>query len=246
VASLETLLCVEATDKLDPYKRITPANRELRAQGIGNICSGLIGGLPITQVIVRSSANINSGGKTKLASITHGFILLLSALIIPAFLNLIPLASLATILLFVGFKLTKPTLFKTMFKMGLEQFIPFIVTIVAILFTDLLKGIGIGMVVAFFYILKKNYVNSHHLSQSKECDMFVYHLRLSEEVTFLNKGSIIKTLNKIPENSKLIIDGTKSENIDSDVLEVIENFELIIAKNKNISVQTLGVFLQSK
>ncbi|MFI5203483.1 MAG: SulP family inorganic anion transporter [Flavobacteriales bacterium] len=241
VASLETLLCVEATDKLDPYKRVTPTNRELRAQGVGNIVSGLIGGLPITQVIVRSSANINAGGKTKLASITHGIILLLSAVFIPRFLNLVPLASLAAILFVVGFKLTKPSLYKSMYKLGWEQFAPFLVTIVAILFTDLLKGIAIGMAVALFFILRRNHMNSYHSRHKLQHGKVVIHLRLSEEVTFLNKGSILKTLNEIPENSNVVIDGTRSEKIDYDVLEVIQNFKDITAKNKNIDVETISI-----
>ena len=165
VASLETLLCVEATDKLDPYKRITPTNRELKAQGLGNIISGLIGGLPLTQVIVRSSANISFGGKTKLSGILHGFFLLISALTIAGLLNLIPLASLAAILLMVGYKLAKPSLFKEMYKLGWEQFIPFTTTVVAILATDLLKGIFVGMVFGAFYTLLHSYRNSHHIKE---------------------------------------------------------------------------------
>ena len=157
VASLETLLCVEATDKLDPYKRITPTNQELKAQGIGNISSGFVGGLPITQVIVRSSANIQSGGRTKMSAILHGFLLLISALAIPFVLNLIPLASLAAILFVVGYKLAKPTLFQQMYKLGISQFLPFVVTIVGIVFTDLLIGIGLGLVVAIFQILLNNF-----------------------------------------------------------------------------------------
>ena len=156
VASLETLLCVEATDKLDPQKRVTPTNRELTAQGIGNMVSGFIGGLPITQVIVRSSANIQSGGKTRASAFIHGIFLLGTIILIPQVLNLIPYASLAAILFVVGYKLAKPALFKSMFRMGKEQFIPYIVTILAIIFTDLLKGIGIGLVVAIFlYIMEK-------------------------------------------------------------------------------------------
>jgi len=241
VASLETLLCVEATDKLDPYKRNTPTNRELKAQGLGNIVSGLIGGLPITQVIVRSSANINSGGKTKMSAIFHGTILLLSAITIPAFLNLIPLASLAAILLMVGYKLSNLGLYRSMFKLGWEQFMPFIITIVAILLTDLLKGIGIGMCFAIFYILRKNYRNSYHYNKETHPEGEVITLKLSEEVTFLNKASIRLTLDHVPDNSKLVIDGSKSENIDYDVLEAIQEFKKHTAPLKNIKVQTLGI-----
>lgn len=167
VASLETLLCLEATDKLDPQKRVSPANQELRAQGIGNVISGLVGGLPITQVIVRSSTNIQSGGKTKTSAILHGFILLGSAMMIPKLLNLIPLSSLAAILLMVGYKLAKPTLFKQIFKTGWTNFIPFIVTIAAIVLTDLLMGIGIGMAVAVFFVLYENYKKPFFLKVKK-------------------------------------------------------------------------------
>mgnify|MGYP002008815402 CR=1 FL=1 len=205
VASLETLLCVEATDKLDPHKRRTSNNKELRAQGIGNMVSGLIGGLPITQVIVRSTANISSGGKTKMAAIIHGFILLISAIVIPTFLNLIPLASLAAILLLVGYKLAKPSIFKAMIKLGHEQYVPFLVTVIAIVTTDLLKGIGIGMVVAVFYILRKNFKNSLNCKKEVVDGKTKYTLTLSEEVTFLNKASVAKELSKIPEDSILVI-----------------------------------------
>lgn len=242
VASLETLLSVEATDKLDPYKRNTPTNRELKAQGVGNIVSGLIGGLPITQVIVRSSANINSGGKSKLSTIIHGVILLLSVIIIPKYLNFIPLASLAAILLLIGYKLSNVSLYKSMYKLGWDQFLPFIVTIVAIILTDLLKGIFIGMAVAFYFILIKNYRNSHHSKKYKdEKGRDVVKLTLSEEVTFLNKGSITITLNKIPENTKVIIDASNSVHIDYDVLEAIRDFKDHTAPLKNIELVSLGV-----
>jgi carbonic anhydrase len=241
VASLETLLCLEATDKLDPYKRRTSTNQELRAQGIGNIVSGMIGGLPITQVIVRSTANITSGGKTKMSAIFHGVILLLSAIIIPVFLNLIPLASLAAILLLVGYKLAKPSIFKNMFKLGHEQFIPFIVTVIAIVGTDLLKGIGIGMTVAVFYILRKNYKNALNCKKEVIDGKTKYTLTLSEEVTFLNKASVAKELAKIPEDSTLVIDASKSYTVAYDVLENIQEFVNHTSKLKNIQVETKGI-----
>ncbi|GAB2774921.1 SulP family inorganic anion transporter [Rhabdobacter roseus] len=241
VASLETLLSVEATDKLDPYKRSTPTNRELMAQGVGNMVSGLVGGLPITQVIVRSSANVESGGRTKLSAITHGVILLLSAIVIPTFLNLIPLASLAAILLLVGYKLSKFSLYQGMYRLGWDQFVPFVVTVIAILMTDLLKGIAIGMVVAVYYILRKNYRHSHHYKKEEYKDGEVIRLILSEEVTFLNKGSIGLTLEELPENSTVIIDGSKSVDIDYDVLEIIQNFKLHTAPLKNIKIETIGI-----
>jgi len=241
VASLESLLSVEATDKLDPYKRDTPTNRELIAQGIGNITSGLIGGLPITQVIVRSSANIESGGRSKMGTIVHGTILLLSAVFIPRYLNYIPLSCLAAVLLVVGYKLSKFSLYQGMYKLGKEQFVPFIVTVIAILSTDLLKGIAIGMAVAIYFILSKNYKHSYHYKKEAHKDGDVITILLSEEVTFLNKGSIGLTLDKLPEDSTVIIDGSKSINIDYDVLEIIQDFKEHTAPQRNITVETRGI-----
>jgi SulP family sulfate permease len=241
VASLETLLCVEATDKIDPFKRVTPTNRELKAQGLGNILSGMIGGLPITQVIVRSSANISFGGKTKMSAILHGVFLLISAITIAGLLNMIPLASLAAILIMVGYKLAKPELFKQMYKLGWEQFIPFVATVVAILLTDLLKGITIGLLFGIFYTLRHSYRNSHHLQSntSTENGQKVYHLELAEEVSFFNKASVLKVLDEIPADSKVIIDCTKSKSIAHDVIELIVNYRTN-AKTKNIKVETIN------
>ena len=241
VASLETLLCVEATDKLDPDKRITPTNRELKAQGLGNIVSGLIGGLPLTQVIVRSSANINFGGKTKMSAVLHGVFLLISAIFIAGLLNLIPLASLAAILLMVGYKLAKPSLFKQMYKLGWEQFIPFLATIVAIIATDLLKGITVGILVGIFYTLRHSYRNSHHVKDivSDNNGQAVHHLVLAEEVSFFNKASLLSTLDGIPANSKVIIDCTNSKSIAYDVIEIINDYELN-AKTKNIVLEKIN------
>ncbi|MCX6210954.1 MAG: SulP family inorganic anion transporter [Bacteroidetes bacterium] len=241
VASLETLLCVEATDKLDPDKRITPTNRELKAQGLGNIVSGMIGGLPITQVIVRSSANINFGGKTKLSAILHGVFLLISAIFIASLLNLIPLASLAAILLMVGYKLAKPVLFKDMYKLGWEQFMPFMATVIAILATDLLKGITVGILVGIFYTLRHSYRNSHYVKDivSDEQGKTVHHLVLAEEVSFFNKASLLNTLDSIPNDSKVIIDCTNSKSIAYDVIEIITNYEAN-AKIKNIVVEKIN------
>ena len=241
VASLESLLSVEATDKLDPYKRNTPTNRELIAQGLGNMTSGLIGGLPITQVIVRSSANIASGGRTKMATIIHGSILLLSAILIPRYINYVPLACLAAILLLVGYKLSKLSLYRGMYKLGRDQFIPFIVTIIAILSTDLLKGIAIGMVIAIYFILSKNYKHSYYYKKEEHRDGDVITLLLSEEVTFLNKGSIGSTLDNLPENSTVVIDGSRSVHIDYDVLEIIQDFKNHTAPQRNIKVETKGI-----
>ena len=244
VASLETLLCVEATDKMDPYKRVTPTNRELKAQGLGNVISGLIGGLPITQVIVRSSANISFGGKTKMSSILHGVFLLISAITIAKLLNMIPLASLAAILIMVGYKLAKPALFKQMYKLGWEQFVPFTATVLGILTTDLLKGIIIGIIFGIFYTLRHSYRNSHHMKDvvTTENGHEVHHLVLAEEVSFFNKASVIQALENIPANSKVIIDCTKSKSIAYDVVEIIQNYRSH-AKLKNISVETIN-FIQ--
>ncbi|MDZ4758534.1 MAG: SulP family inorganic anion transporter [Bacteroidota bacterium] len=242
VASLETLLCAEATDKLDPDKNVTPTNRELKAQGIGNILSGFIGGLPVTQVIVRSSANITFGGKTKLSAILHGFFLLISAIAIPGLLNMIPLATLASILFVVGYKLAKPVLFKHMYKLGWGQFIPFIVTVAAILLTDLLKGIGIGMAVAIFYILRNSFRNPFHRIKDENFADNEHVFVLADEVSFLNKGSILEMLNHIPANTKVVIDGSNSTSIHYDVIEIIQNFQ-IQAKTKNITLDVKGIKL---
>lgn len=241
VASLETLLSVEAIDKLDPFKRNTPTNRELKAQGVGNIVSGLLGGLPITQVIVRSSANVNAGGRTKAASVVHGIILLVSVALVARYLNYIPLASLAGILLMVGYKLAKVSLFRSMYKLGWEQFLPFIVTIVAILFSDLLKGIAVGMVLAIFFILRKNYKHSYRQRSTTDARGEVITLDLSEEVTFINKASIREGLDRLPENCTVIIDGSKSQDIDYDVLEIIQDFKQHSAPHRGIRVETIGI-----
>ena len=238
VASLETLLCLEATDKLDPFKRVTPANRELKAQGVGNIISGLIGGLPITQVIVRSSTNIQSGGRTKMSAIMHGVVLLLCAMVIPKVLNLIPLASLAAILFLVGYKLAKPALFKQMYGLGPKYFVPFIVTILGIVFTDLLVGIGIGLAVAIFYLLYNNYKKPFFFASDTHLKDGVIHLVLAEEVTFINKASIQRTLTQIPDGSKVILDASKSVYIDHDVVEIIEEFK-VNAQYRNIELEVI-------
>ena len=240
VASLETLLCVEATDKLDPYKRVTPTNRELKAQGLGNVLSGLIGGLPLTQVIVRSTANITFGGKTKMSAILHGVFLLISAITIAGLLNMIPLASLAAILIIVGYKLAKPALFVQMYKLGWEQFVPFVATVVGILATDLLKGIIIGVLFGIFYTLRHSYRNSHYMKDIRTTEQGheVHHLVLAEEVSFFNKANVIQALDAIPANSKVVIDFSKSKSVAHDVLELIQNYE-INAKTKNITVQKI-------
>ena len=239
VGSLETLLSVEATDKLDPEKRKTPTSHELKAQGIGNILSGILGGLPVTQVIVRSSANINAGAKTKLSAMIHGLILFISVVFLSKWINLIPLASLAAILVLVGYKLTSFKLIKKVFKLGIDQSLPFIVTIVSILLTDLLSGIGIGLAVSIFFILKRNFQNNYKIMKaSNDTDQVMV---LSEEVTFLNKGSIQLTLQKLPKNATFTVDGTNCQSIDFDVLEILHEFKEFEAKEKNIRITFINI-----
>jgi MFS superfamily sulfate permease-like transporter len=238
VASLETLLCVEATDKLDPRKRVTPTNRELKAQGIGNIFSGLIGGLPVTQVIVRSSANIQSGAKTKLSAILHGVLLVVTLIAIPGILNMIPLASLAAILIMVGYKLAKPSMFREIFKQRKSQYIPFIVTVVGIIFSDLLIGITLGMIVGIFHILYKNYKIPFLIRRENGNPKHI-RLELSEDVSFLNKASILKTLKNIPEGSKITIDSSRALHVDQDVLEIMNDFREN-AKHRDIELHMIN------
>ena len=240
VGSLETLLGAEATDKLDKERMITPTNRELKAQGIGNILSGLIGGLPITQVVVRSSANISGGGKSKLSTILHGFWLLLAVLFVAKWLNLIPLSVLAALLVFVGYKLTKIDLFREQFRNGMEQFIPFVSTILGVLFTDLLIGIAIGIVVSMFFLLRKNFKNDYR----KEINDGLIVLVFSEDVSFLNKASIKAELNNIPSDYRLRLDGTACKTIDFDVLELMREFMMYKAPSKNISVELIHIDLK--
>lgn len=240
VASVETLLNLEATDKLDPLKRYSPPNRELKAQGIGNLISGLIGGIPITSVIVRSSANINAGGRTKLASITHGLLLLVCAALIPGLLNKIPLATLAAVLLVTGYKLCKPTVFKQMFAKGKYQWIPFVVTVGVIVFTDLLIGVGVGLATSVLFIMWGNMKSPYFFQREKYRTGDLIKLELSQEVSFLNKANILLTLERLPENTTVVIDAGKTVYIDQDVLDIIREFSQIKAPQKNIKVVLKG------
>jgi MFS superfamily sulfate permease-like transporter len=240
VASLETLLSIEATDKLDPHKRRSNTNRELKAQGVGNMVAGLLGGLPMTAVIVRSTTNIAAGGQTKVSAFVHGIFLMLSVFLLANLMNQIPLSALAAVLLVVGFKLTRPALYKSQFKLGHEQFIPFIVTVLAILFTDLLIGICVGLAVGVFYILKANYKSPYFYHKEEHKDKEIIRIKLSEHVSFLNKASIILTLDHLPSNSHVIIDGENSAFIDYDVLEAIQEFSKT-AHERNIQVELLNV-----
>lgn len=232
VASLETLLGIEAVDKLDPLKRVTPTNRELKAQGVGNIVSGMIGGLPLTSVIVRSSANVSSGAKTKVSTIMHGLMLLLCVMFIPVLLNKIPLSTLAAVLIFTGYKLAKVSLFKEFFRKGWDQFVPFVVTIAAILLTDLLIGILVGIFVGLFFMVRSNFRSSVFVVN----DNNHFLIRFRKDVSFLNKPIVKKKLEEVPENAAVMIDASRADFIDKDVIEEINNF-LCHAHLKNIRVE---------
>ncbi len=240
VASIETLLCIEASDKMDPLKRYSNTNTELLAQGVGNILSGLIGGLPMTSVIVRTSANVNSGGRTKIGTITHGVFLLVAVVSIPTILNRIPLACLAAILLMIGFKLASPKVFKHMWHNGRYQFIPFIVTVVAVVFTDLLKGVAIGLVFSIFYILRANLNLAYFFKKEAHQEGESITMKLAQEVSFLNKAAIKKTLYEMAPNSQLIIDASDTFYIDHDVLQLIRDYVEIGSKDKKVAVTLTG------
>ncbi|MCF8237329.1 MAG: SulP family inorganic anion transporter [Saprospiraceae bacterium] len=243
IASLETLLSVEAVDKLDHHKRHTPLNREMKAQGVGNFLSGLIGGLPMTAVIVRSSANVEAGAESKLSAIVHGILLAGCVIGLPHLLNQIPLSALAAILLIIGFKLTKPTLYKSQMQSGIRQFLPFITTIIGVLLTDLLTGIVIGLAVGIFYVLKTNYKTPYFYHEEAHPDRDghkVIKLVLSEHVSFLNKASLQLTLDHLPEHSDVIIDGSQSKEIDFDAVRLIHNFKEM-AKDKHITLELIDI-----
>lgn len=240
VASIETLLCIEASDRLDVQRRITDTNLELKAQGIGNLVSSFIGGLPMTSVVVRSSANANAGATSKLSTIIHGILLLICVLSMPVILNLIPLSTLAAVLIMVGYKLAKPATFKHFWQLGKFQFIPFVATVIAVVATDLLKGVGIGLAISVFYILQGNMKRAYYLSREKLDDADEITMKLAEEVSFLNKAAIKKTLKNIKPNSTVTIDARGTSYIATDVLEMIQDFANIRAKEEDINVELLG------
>lgn len=235
IGSIETLLCVEAGDKLDPYKRITPPSRELVAQGVGNSISGLMGGLPITAVIVRTTANVTSGSRTKMSAIFHGFLLLILVLSIPGMLNKIPLSCLAAVLFLVGYKLAKPSLFIKEYEKGWNQFLPFLITVLAILFTDLLVGIGIGMVIGLFFVIKTNFQRSLMVTELNGN----YLVKLQKDVSFLNKAPLMRQLSSIPNGSYVILNATKARFIDHDIQEVLNDF-IATAPTKEIEITVEG------
>jgi len=241
LATLESLLCAEAIDKLDKHNRITPVNRELIAQGTGNMVCGFLGAIPITAVIVRGAANVDAGARTKLSAITHGVLLLLSVLVFPIALNQIPYASLSAILLITGYNLTKPKLYKNMWSLGLKQFLPFIFTVLVILSTDLLFGVSIGLLISIYFIIQNNFraeykVVQHVTSQNTP----VYYIKLNTNVTFLNKIRLRQALDKIPVYSVLTIDGSECNFIDYDILEIISEFEEK-AKDRHIELHLSGI-----
>ena len=232
VASVETLLNVEATDRLDPFQRVTPLNRELKAQGVANAILGLLGGLPVTSVVVRSSANIQAGARTKASTIVHGFILLVALVFLGQVLNLIPLASVAGILIVIGYRLTRPALYKKMLSKGIDQFLPFVVTLVAVVLTNLMVGVFLGLLVSVFFILKANFQKSIIVVN----DGNNYLMKFTKDVSFVHKDMLRNILRKIPPNSSVVIDGSKSSFVDQDVKETIEDF-IKTSKGKNIDVE---------
>lgn len=242
VASIETLLCVEATDKMDPFKRTTPGNRELLAQGTGNMLSGLIGGLPITSVIVRSSANVNAGAATKLSTMVHGVLLLLCVATIPTILNHIPKAALAAILIFTGYRLASPKVFKHMWHAGRKQFIPFLVTVLAVFALDLLKGVALGLIISIFYILRQNLKTPYFFNRTEynQNDGNVIRIELAQELSFLNKAHVKQMLANLPDRSTVVIDASNTVYIDFDVLEELKEFRDVISKENNIKTEFEG------
>ncbi|RZJ28175.1 MAG: SulP family inorganic anion transporter [Flavobacterium sp.] len=240
VASIETLLCIEAADRMDVQKRYTNTNTELKAQGIGNAISALLGGLPMTSVVVRTSANANSGAKSKMSTIIHGMLLLVSVIAIPTVLNKIPLATLAAILLLVGYKLAKPATVMHFWNKGKYQFIPFIATMIAVVSTDLLKGVALGIGISIIFVLKGNLKRAYNFRKEEYADGDVIRIDLAQEVSFLNKAAIKETLANIPENSKVVISAHDTVYISHDILDLIREFKTTRAANENIRVKLKG------
>lgn len=240
LASLETLLCIEAVDKLDPHNRITPVNRELIAQGIGNVLCGAVGAIPITSVVVRGAANIDAGAKTRLSSFTHGVFLLLSVVAIPYILNAIPLSTLSVVLIITGFNLTKPKLYRHMWSLGLKQFLPFAITILVILSTDLLIGVSIGLLISIYFIVQNNFKAEYAISKKVIQGIETEYIKLNSNVTFLNKVNLRDTLENVPEYSVLTIDGSECNFIDYDILEIITDFRSK-AHDRHIELNLIGI-----
>ncbi len=240
LATLETLLCVEAIDKLDRHNRITPVNRELVAQGLGNMLCGLLGAIPITAVVVRGAANVDAGGRTKLSAFTHGLFLLLAVLLVPFLLNQIPYASLAAVLFVTGYNLTKPKLYINMWRLGFKQLLPFLLTIIFILFSDLLTGVCIGLLLSVFFIVQNNFRAEYHMIKEHHSHTDMFTIKLNTNVTFLNKVNLRKTLDKVPEYAVLTIDGSHCNFIDYDIREIISEYAAK-AKDRHIELHLKGV-----
>jgi len=240
LATLETLLCIEAIDKLDRRNRITPINRELIAQGIGNMACGLLGAIPMTAVVVRGSANVDAGARTKLSAFTHGLFLLLAVLLVPFLLNKIPYASLAAILIITGYHLTKPKLYRNMWSLGWKQFMPFILTILVILATDLLIGVSIGLLLSAYFIIRSNFKTEYKITRKTTNGIETEYIKLNSDVTFLNKVSLKKVLDEVAEYSVLTIDGSECNFIDYDILEIISEYENK-AKDRHIELRLIGI-----
>lgn len=240
LATLETLLCIEAVDKLDPHNRITPVNRELIAQGVGNVTCGMLGAIPVTSVVVRGAANATAGARTRLAAFTHGLFLLLAVLLVPFLLSMIPYAALAAILLVTGYNLTRPSLYRNMFRLGRKQFLPFILTIAVILSTDLLIGVSIGLLLSVYFIIQNNFKAEYKIVSTRQHETEMHRIKLNTNVTFLNKVKFRKALDQIPEYSILEIDGGESNFIDYDILEIISEFKSK-AHDRHIEVHLKGI-----
>jgi MFS superfamily sulfate permease-like transporter len=240
LATLETLLCIEAIDKLDRRNRITPVNRELIAQGLGNITCGFLGAIPMTAVVVRGAANVDAGARTKMSAFTHGLFLLITVLFIPFLLNKIPYASLSAILIVTGYNLAKPKLFRNMWSLGWKQFLPFIITIIVILSTDLLIGVSIGLLISIYFIVQNNFKAEYKITRTTIHGIETEYIKLNSNVTFLNKVNLRKTLDEVPEYSVLTIDGGECNFIDYDILEIISEFENK-AKERHIELHLLGI-----
>lgn len=240
LASLETLLCIEAIDKLDRRNRVTPVNREMIAQGIGNIACGLLGAIPITAVVVRGSANVDAGARTKMSAFTHSLFLLGAILFVPFLLNKIPYASLAAVLFVTGYNLTQPKLYRNMWSLGLKQFLPFIITILVILFTDLLVGVSIGLVISIYYIVRNNFKAEYKITETFDDGFDTFMIKLNSNVTFLNKVRLRKTLDEVPPGSVLTIDGSECNFIDYDILEIISEYDSK-ARERNIKLKLKGI-----
>lgn len=240
LATLETLLCIEAVDKLDPHNRITPVNRELIAQGVGNIACGMLGAIPVTSVVVRGAANANAGARSRMAAFTHGVFLLMAVMLVPFLLSMIPYAALAAILLVTGYNLTRPSLYKEMYRLGWKQFMPFILTIVVILSTDLLMGVSIGLLLSVYFIIQNNFKAEYRITKTRKHETEVQQIKLNTNVTFLNKVKFRKALDQVPEYSILEIDGSESNFIDYDILEIISEFKSK-AHDRHIEVHLKGI-----